>query len=168
MKVTIEQYNATHRQSCIEAFRSNVPLFFTVGEVSDFEEFLDSMEGRIGAAPNNAVYFVALHGEEVIGCGGFGHRDGEQVISLAWGLVHNDHHKRGIGKQLLVYRIEKIKEMHPGLPLVLDTTQHSFHFFEQLGFRTTKVTDDFYAVGMHRYDMVLSDSDIAYILNPMP
>ena len=73
---------------------------------------------------------------------------------MAWGMVDNALHKRGYGAQLLEYRINKMSELFPDTPVVLDTTQHSFGFFEKFGFSTVKVTNDFYAPGMHRYDMV--------------
>jgi ribosomal protein S18 acetylase RimI-like enzyme len=36
----------------------------------------------------------------------------------------------------------------------VDTTQFSYGFFERFGFKTTKITEDFYEKGMHRYDMI--------------
>ena len=41
-----------------------------------------------------------------------------------------------------------------GAPVLIDTTQFSYPFFEKFGFETTKITKDFYAAGMDRYDMV--------------
>ena len=39
--------------------------------------------------------------------------------------------------------------------VLLDTSQHTFGFFEKLGFVTTKITKDGYTLGLNRYDMKL-------------
>ncbi|MCI0343387.1 MAG: tRNA preQ1(34) S-adenosylmethionine ribosyltransferase-isomerase QueA, partial [Planctomycetales bacterium] len=39
--------------------------------------------------------------------------------------------------------------------VTLDTSQHTVAFFERFGFRTTRVTRDHYAPGLHRHDMEL-------------
>jgi ribosomal protein S18 acetylase RimI-like enzyme len=97
---------------------------------------------------------VLVLGNEIIGCGGFGDKDNLGIISFAWGLIHNHFHKQGFGKILLKYRLEKINELYPFKTVLLDTTQHSFAFFEKNGFVITKITNDYYTKGMHRYDMI--------------
>ena len=156
--MTIRPYTAVNKDSCITAFKSNVPLFFTEDETPDFERFLDCLQiNEAGSGSNRTKYYVVEHGNRVVGCGGFGDKDNTSVLTLAWGLIHKDFHKRGLGKALLLYRLEQIKNHFPDAPVYIDTTQHSFGFFEHHGFRTTKITNNFYAAGMHRYDMVFEN-----------
>jgi len=152
MKSTIRKYENSDHEACMEAFKTNVPKYFTEGEVGDFERFLNRLEDV--TVENNPPYFVLELDEKVIGCGGFGDKEGTQAITFVWGLVHNDYHKKGFGEQLLVYRLGEIKMHFPTRQVILDTTQHSFSFFEKYGFETVKITEDGYATGMHRYDMV--------------
>jgi ribosomal protein S18 acetylase RimI-like enzyme len=136
---TIRKYEATDHEACMEAFKTNVPLYFTIGEIGDFECFLNRLEDP--GQENNPPYYVL-------------ELDGTGAITFVWGLVHNDYHKQGFGEQLLVFRLAEIKLQFPEKQIILDTTQHSFSFFEKYGFETVKFTPDFYAEGMHRYDMV--------------
>lgn len=151
MNTIIRKYESRDKQDCINAFKSNVPLFFTNKEIADFDSFLNKVE----SGTDITYYYVVIFNEKVIGCGGFGDNYNNGKYTLAWGLIHNDYHKKGFGIELLLHRIEKIKELKTASPLMLDTTQHSFGFFEKQGFRITKITNDYYEKGMHRYDMVL-------------
>jgi ribosomal protein S18 acetylase RimI-like enzyme len=156
LETLIREYNHSDKISCLEAFRSNVPYYFTEKEVDDFDNFLT----RIEKETNKTCYYVLIFEHKLIGCGGFGHNlEDESIISLAWGLVHKEYHKKGFGEKLFLHRIEKIKHYYPGVPITIDTTQFSFGFFEKYGFRTTKITKDYYAIGMHRYDMKYEKSD---------
>lgn len=151
---TLRPYVPTDKEACLIAFKSNVPVFFTECEITDFSNFLDSLPRRF--AENSTHYYVIVVDDQVIGAGGFGDKDNTDVLSLAWGLVHNDFHKKGYGEVLLKHRLAEFQRLYPSKSLVLDTTQHSYGFFEKYGFEVTKFTPDFYEEGMHRYDMVLT------------
>ena len=72
---------------------------------------------------------------------------------MTWGLVHNSFHKQGIGKSLLLHRIAAIRVVCPQCCIGLDTSQHSYPFFQKLGFVVTKITRDYYGKDLDRYDM---------------
>ncbi len=150
MTTSLRAYHPSDKNECMNAFKSNVPLFFTVEEIEEFENFLTRLDSGIV----NTQFFVVIHNQQLIGCGGFGDRENTNIYSLAWGLIHKDYHKKGFGKQLLIHRLEEIKKLNLTVPVIIDTTQHSYGFFEKYGFRTTKITLDYYTKGMHRYDMI--------------
>jgi len=147
----IRAYTRKDRSACLAAFKSNVPTDFTVEEIKQFEDWLDHLEKKEEAD----YYYVALEHNKVIGCGGFSYDDQKGGITLTWGLIDKTYHKMGYGKKLLEYRIARIKEYYPKEKVLLDTTQHAFCFFEKFGFQIVKITDDYYAPGIDRYDMVL-------------
>jgi N-acetylglutamate synthase-like GNAT family acetyltransferase len=151
MEIVIKEYKKKDRIGCINAFKSNVPAYFTNEEVQDFETFLT----RLDSDSNKTRFYVIHDDTKIIGCGGFGDKDNKGIISLAWGLIHKDFHKKGYGKKLLLYRIDQIKLLRTKFPVIIDTTQYSYGFFEKYGFKTTKITNDYYQIGMHRYDMTL-------------
>jgi ribosomal-protein-alanine N-acetyltransferase len=151
MKLAIRAYQISDKQACLEAFESNVPKYFTQAEIADYDKFLEMIPIKVEA--NKTFYYVVVFGNEVIGCGGFGDKDNSDIITLAWGLIHQNFHKKGFGKVLLDYRLEQIKEKYPNQLVYIDTTQYSYGFFEKYGFETTKITHDFYEMGLHRYDM---------------
>lgn len=151
MEVQIKKYLNSDRLGCVDAFKSNVPHYFTNEEVKDFEAFLTRLE-----TIDTKTQFYVVHDEnKIIGCGGFGDKDNNGIISLAWGLVDKDYHKMGYGEKLLKHRIDQIKLTNPKFPVIIDTTQYSYGFFEKHGFKVTKITHDYYEIGMHRYDMIL-------------
>ena len=150
MEVQIKKYFDVDRLDCINAFKSNVPNYFANEELKDFEAFLTRLE----SIDNKTQFYVINFENKIIGCCGFGDKNNNGVISLAWGLVHKDYHKMGFGEKLLKYRIEQIKLLNPEFPVIIDTTQYSYGFFEKYGFKVTKITIDYYEIGMHRYDMI--------------
>lgn len=152
MEVKIRDYVESDKGGCLLAFKSNVPLYFAETEVSDFDLFLDGIVRQESA--KNTHYFVVSYQGKIIGCGGFGFYNATSDISLAWGLIHSDFHKKGLGEKLLSHRLEQIAIHYPSELVLLDTTQHSYSFFEKYGFVTKKITPDFYTLGLHRYDMV--------------
>lgn len=155
MSIQIYEYKASDKKNCVDAFTSNVPLFFTEAEIIQFAEWLDSVHGDgIDSAAAHNYYYVLTDGDVFVGCGGFGYNEETKVATLAWGFVERKFHRKGYGEKLLTYRLDKIKVLYPGATIQIDTTQFSFSFFIKYGFTTEKITKDFYAPGMDRYDML--------------
>jgi N-acetylglutamate synthase-like GNAT family acetyltransferase len=149
MEIQIREYLKSDRIGCINAFESNIPPYFAESEKQDFEVFLTKLESNA----NRTRFYVVCYNNKIIGCGGFGDKNNNGIISLAWGLIHKDFHKMGYGEKLLKYRLEQIKLLKPKFDVIVDTTQYSYVFFEKHGFETKKITNDYYAIGLHRYDM---------------
>jgi N-acetylglutamate synthase-like GNAT family acetyltransferase len=149
MKSNIRLYHKNDKQQCLDTFKSNVPDFFSENEIADFEAFLDRLETGI----SKTQFYVIEDENRIVGCGGFGDKDNKNIISLAWGHIHKNEHKKGLGQQLLTYRLALIKQLFPQLTLTIDTTQFSYGFYEKNGFRLLKITENYYTEGMHRYDM---------------
>jgi predicted GNAT family N-acyltransferase len=158
MELVIREFALADKEECTEAFKSNVPDYFTEDEISDFERFLDNYSVRFTEINTlrRTYYYTVLLQNKIIGCGGFGDKENNEVISLAWGLIHKHYHKKGLGEKLLLFRLEKLKNLSASSQVVIDTTQHTYTFFEKFGFVTTKITKNFYTKGMHRYDMILN------------
>ncbi|MGV3612466.1 MAG: GNAT family N-acetyltransferase [Fluviicola sp.] len=154
----IRKYRSSDKDFCMEIFKTNVPKYFTLEEVNEYDRFLTKLADA--EALDNPPYFVMELDNQLIGCGGFGEKndiDGTPSITFVWGMVDRAYHKKGFGEQLLQFRLAEIPLHFPGKPVILDTTQFSYTFFEKYGFRTLKVTENGYGEGMHRYDMILKD-----------
>lgn len=157
-QTNIRKYNPSDRNACMEVFESNVPKYFTEEETGEFERFLIRLEDT--TVTDNPPYYILELDDKLIGCGGFGEKDGidgTASITFVWGMIHITYHKRGFGEQLLTFRLTEIKKQFPDRNVILDTTQFSFSFFEKYGFKTVKITENSYGEGMHRYDMILED-----------
>jgi ribosomal protein S18 acetylase RimI-like enzyme len=157
MMAQIREYKPKDKEACLTAFKSNVPLFFTKEEIADFIRFLDTLQSR--SEDSKTYFYVVVLENEILGCGGFGDKDNTGVISLAWGLIHSDFHKKRFGDLLLKYRLAQIDKIFPSGRILVDTTQFSVGFYEKSGFKITSITNDYYSEGMHRYDLEYNKTD---------
>ena len=152
--MTIRPYKTADKDACMAVFHSNHPKFFTTEEIQAFSQFLDK---------SPCPYFVLeTENKEILGCGGYFFNEERTRGGLAWGMVHQDYHGQGLGKQLTLFRLLKLTEEIPTGELRIDTSHHTEAFYAKCGFVTAKVTLDGYAIGLHRHDMTVQlDESIA-------
>ena len=144
-------YDLSDKPACVRIFASNVPKFFAPHEQAEYEVFLDQ--------PNCTYFVVENDAHQVIGCGGYYVDDTRRVGALCWGMVANEVHHQGVGRYLLLQRLNRIC-LEGGTDFVLiDTSQHTAPFFEKSGFVTGKIIKDHYAPGLHSYEMALKLDD---------
>jgi ribosomal protein S18 acetylase RimI-like enzyme len=141
----IRRYTLEDEPACLAVLASNVPAFFAAGDVDEFRLFLRSGCGD---------YFVTAIDGAVRACGGCYVGD-NGVGGLTWGVVHSANHRRGLGSDLLRYRLEVIRHVPYAWCVVLNTTQLVAPFFERFGFRTFRVVENGYGSGLHKYSMRL-------------
>ena len=142
----IVPYKSLYFNKCLSILKSNTPEFIDTTEKSLFINILSRKE---------IVYFVLFESEELIACGGYGYDNKKNRVILSWGLIHNQFHKMGFGRHLLQYRLKHIMKSCPNANIVLDTSQKTYKFYERFNFKVDKITCDFYAKGLDRYDMSL-------------
>lgn len=157
----IRPYTIADKAACLEAFKSNMPEYFAAAELPDFESWLDEQAKQTTATPGNVTeqYFVIEKSAKVIGCGGYYIDLPKQTAIMTWGLVNRAFHRQGIGKELFQYRITAIQSICSTCKIILDTSQYAFPFFQKWGFTITKISKDFYAKGIDRYDMELKGTN---------
>ncbi len=70
MNPTVRPYQSGDRNECLDAFKSNVPQYFTQEEIGDFENFLTKIEH----ADHNGKthYYVIVNDDKVMGAGFIG------------------------------------------------------------------------------------------------
>ena len=155
--VSIRPYLAEDRQACLNIFRSNCPKYFDTNEILGLENWLNGQDiGQITYQTSSADFFYVLEtNSEIIACGGFYIVKDKPHANMVWGMVDQSHHKKGYGSLLFQHRINQIKILYPNYAIILDTSQHTFSFFEKFGFKTYKITKDAYGLGLDRYDMSL-------------
>jgi [ribosomal protein S18]-alanine N-acetyltransferase len=146
-EVIFKKYTIENLKDVVRIFKSNVPTYFLPQELKDFIGFLekDFIE----------EYYVVELNEKIIGCGGIApNTDG--TVCFTWGMIEDQYHKKGFGKLLLEYRLNKCREIYADRTVKLRTTQHTNAFFEKYNFKTVKVEKDFWADGFDLYEMILS------------
>ena len=152
----IRDYKQTDRTACLNIFKSNEHLYFAPTELALLENWLDAKDKEEIAYADNLEehFYVVEQGSKVVACGGF-YVTHDKRVNMTWGMVENSQHNKGIGKHFLLHRIEEIKRFYPEHSIALDTSQHTYKFFEKLGFVVTKISKEGYGKGLDRYDMIM-------------
>jgi ribosomal protein S18 acetylase RimI-like enzyme len=143
--MVIRPYTSEDEPACLEVLASNVPTFFMPSDLDEFRLFL-----RGGCGP----CFVTSIDGNVRACGGCYVGD-NGVGGLTWGMVHAADHRRGLGSELLRYRLEVIRKVPYAWCVLLNTTQVVAPFFQRFGFRTFRTIENGYGPGLHRCAMRL-------------
>jgi ribosomal protein S18 acetylase RimI-like enzyme len=145
-------YTPADEAACLALFDSNTPRFFGPDERAGFAAFLKRPP---------CPFFVVEAETLIIACGGYGQQPEGGEIVLAWGMVRADLHRQGAGTFLLQERLKRIFQENPAAKVVIDTSQHSQSFFARFGFHATRLTENYYAPGLHRVDMELTANSVS-------
>ena len=151
-------YQASDKEACLRVFESNMPKYFLPAEKEKFSAYLDEF-------PQDYL-LVEDDGRQVIAGGGYALGLDGGAATLCWGMVHKDWHGHGIGQFMLWNRLSKLAQI-PKMKLIrLDATQHSVEFFMKKGFKTYRITQNYYGPDLHHYEMymILDDEKIREIL----
>jgi [ribosomal protein S18]-alanine N-acetyltransferase len=144
LQPVLRAYISSDRKQIINLLRLNTPEFFNEAEEKDLLRYLEhQMED----------YFVIELEGSIIGAGGINYFPQEEVARISWDLIHPDHHRQGVGKQLLFYRLKKINSQPLVNKVVVRTSQLVFGFYEKMGFTTEYVEKDYWAKGLDLHVM---------------
>jgi hypothetical protein len=143
-------YSKEDKEACLQIFRGNTPKFFGAEEEPEFESFLDRMP---------CPFFILEENGKAIGCGGYFVNEEKRTAGLCWGMIERSHHKQGLGKLLLLKRLDDLCHDRHVDRVLMDTSQHSRGFFEKLGFVVHEIQENGYVVGLHRHELELRLDD---------
>ncbi len=155
-------YQASDEEACLRIFDSNTPQYFLPDEREKFTSYLEEF------AEDYIV--VEEPSGNIVACGGYALGLDGGAATLCYGMVQRDYHGKGVGHFLLRNRLTTLARI-PGMKLIrLDATQHSVEFFIKKGFKTYRITQNYYGPSLHRYEMylILDDEKIREILSPQP
>jgi len=146
--VDIRPYSAADLDACLAIFDTNVPRYFIPAERAPYRAFLEALPGP---------YLVLTDASgTVVACGGHAANPDEPGrADLCWGMVRQEKHRRGLGRQLIHARIDAAKRDPSVRVIALNTSQHTTGFYERFGFRVTDVEPDGYGPGLDRCEMRL-------------
>ena len=142
--MNIRPFQPTDKDDLINLIRLNTPAFFDPSEEGDFLHYLnDEVE----------QYYVVEVATQTVGCGGINYFPDQQAARISWDMIHPDFQGKGIGKKLLHYRIDEIKKNVEVKKVIVRTSQLVYAFYEKAGFELDKIEKDFWAPGLHLYEM---------------
>lgn len=145
----IREYHLSDKPAILALFDLNCPQYFAPEEKSDLETYLDhELED----------YFVVELDNEVVACGGINLQKDKNKGILSWDMIHPDYQKRGIGKSLVTFRINYLKEVHRVREIGVRTAQFTNAFYAKCGFELKEVVKDYWAPGYDLYDMIYKNT----------
>lgn len=142
----IRPYTSTDKPALLDLIRLNTPNYFDKKEENDFVYYLDN---------EIEDYFVVVQDGITIGCGGINYEANNNTAVISWDIIHPGYQGKGIGNKLLSYRIDKIKKTKLYTQIIVRTSQHTFKFYNKLGFKLLKATKNYWAKGIDLYYMAL-------------
>ena len=143
----IRKYNTTDRDKIIQLFRWNTPIYFHPTEETDLVHYLEYQIED---------YFVFENNKEILGAGGINYEMESKTAIISWDFVHPQHHKKGIGSELMKHRIEHILSKKDIQLIKVRTSQLSYKFYEKMGFQLKEIKLDYWQKGFHLYLMFRS------------
>ena len=130
----------------INLFRLNTPLYFSLEEEEDLIYFLENEREQ---------YYVVSINKEIVGCGGYNLSEDKSTGIICWDIVHPNFHGKSIGKNLLNYRINQIKNVKSIRKITVRTSQLVYPFYEKQGFVIVEIVEDYWSKGFDLYRMKL-------------
>lgn len=144
----VRKYSIEDKHKVIELLRKNTPEFFHVSEEKDFESYLDH---------EIEDYFVYQQQDKIIGAGGINYITERKVARISWDIIDPKAHGKGIGKELVQYRINLLNK-NPNIDFIeVRTSQLTNTFYEKMGFSLQKVEKDFWAKNFDLYQMQMKN-----------
>lgn len=137
-------YSPNDKTSLMEIMKLNVPTYFAESEIVDLERYLDQEIEQ---------YFVMEKEGRLLGAGGINFDKNKKHAKISWDLVHPNHQGKGLGSDLLLYRLDLLKEMKHLESITVRTSQFVYPFYAKYGFVLKTVKEDFWAKGFDLYEM---------------
>lgn len=135
------------REVLIQNMKSNVPQYFAESEIVEFMDYLNQHAEH---------YYVYEDQGIIIGSGGINYFLDEGVARISWDIIHPAHQNRGIGKQLVFFRINEIRKIPKIKFAIVRTSQMVYLFYQQVGFQLEFITKDYWAKGFDLYQMQMN------------
>ena len=152
MNQKIKKYSTSDYDQCVNIFKSNIPEYFAKDELSDFQDYIKNISKTKDGWTDS--FYILKRDKKLVGCAGLGLNKSKKIATLSWGMVDKNYHRNGIGTQLTNYRLNLLQSYKLDLKIRLDTSQHSYLFYEKFGFKIEDIEKDGYEKGMHKYNMV--------------
>lgn len=137
--IQILPYQDHHKSDVLRLIELNTPQYFAPAEHADLYHYLDNLVDD---------YFVVKSDDKIVACGGINYFPEQAKAHISWDIVHPLFQRKGIGKQLLQYRINIIKNKPEISSIIVNTSQLVEAFYAANGFVRIAQEKDFWGVGI--------------------
>lgn len=143
----IREYSTSDKPKVIKLLQLNTPEYFDPSEDVELIDYLDN---------NREDYFVVLRKSKIVGAGGINYFPDKNTARISWDMIHPEYQGKGVGKELIQYRIALIKASSKKIELIIvRTSQLTYKFYEKMGFVLEKIEKDFWAKDFDLYQMIM-------------
>ena len=150
----IREYSESDKPAVIKLLQLNSPEYFDASEAVDFTDYLDNIRED---------YFVVLRKSKIVGAGGINYFPDKNTARISWDMIHPEYQGKGVGKELIQYRIDLIKASSKNIELiVVRTSQMTYKFYRKMGFVLEKIEKDFWAKDFDLYQMIMKIDNLHF------
>jgi len=142
--ITIREYETKDKNEVINLIRLNTPKYFAVDEEGELNKYLES---------ERELYYVLLHDQKLVGCGGINFADNNTTGKISWDILHPDYQGKSLGTKLLKHRIDKLNSINGVQKITVRTSQVAYKFYQKQGFELFEIKKDYWADGFDMYNM---------------
>jgi hypothetical protein len=151
--LSFQLYRPSDRPECLAIFSEHLGTYFAMGESTEFDAFLDSVEDPTD--PEGTRFWVAIEEDRIVAFGGV-HVE-QNSASLCWGVVRKSHLGRRIGDKLILHRLAWLNTEHPEVESVTcNTAPKTETFFAKYGFKTYRRQPNYWGGELELVAMKLS------------
>lgn len=122
----IREYRHEDFDACVDLYRAHVPGTLPAQMLPHYEEFL-----RTGTS----YLLVVDENDKITGTGSLTLQGDANGAALAYGIVHPDAQRQGLGSSLLAARLSLVDPETWPARVVLETSPMAGDFFAQFGFQ---------------------------------
>lgn len=140
----IKPFIKADKPTLINLLKLNTPKYFHKDEEQDLINYIDK---------EIEDYYVLLLNKEILGGGGINYFKEQKLARLSWDFLHPKIHGKGYGKELVNYRLNKIKENSLFSVVEVRTSQHTYVFYQKCGFKLKEIKNNYWAKGYNLYHM---------------
>ena len=143
----IRPFRKSDQSRLWELFKLNTPDYFALSELHDLQEYLKL---------HSKTYYVIESELAVVGAGGYYITEKSEVARIAWDFLDPSARGTGKGRQLVEFRLNKVSQIPTIRSVEVWTSQLAYGFYEKFGFEVLQKENDFWAHGLHLYQMTMS------------
>jgi [ribosomal protein S18]-alanine N-acetyltransferase len=140
MQLQFTSYSPLDFEDCMAIYASVGGAYFIPENRGEFSGFLGRGDKR---------YFVGRIDRLAVACGGFYLKQPDLAV-LTWGIVHQAYQQRGLGRELLLYRLQAVMEAGA---IEIHTSQLTEGFYQRFGFNRTLLIENGFGEGIHEVHM---------------
>ena len=131
--MTFRRFQPTDATACIELYALNEKGRFPEGVMDQYRKSLEAQR---------SYHLVGERDGRIVAAGAVSYWIREDVVVLAFGLVHPDYHHRGIGTALLLARLALLNPHRHSYQVFIFAVEKAFNFYRRFGFQCTQPWKD--------------------------